>query len=297
MKQLRIGLVYSVLVLGGFLIYKFLDKDSLMQAIERSLPEREAGVLVGMILGERQAMSKEFYEWLKISGLVHLVVVSGSNVMLLSKGLIEGLAGYLGRKKTIVAVMVLAWNYAAMVGWEIPVLRAVLLISIYYWAQLWGRVFNIWRALGLTVLMMVLADKSMVGEISFWLSVLAFVAVVTGKGLNVFWMTLWVNLWVTPILAISFGKISLISPLTNVMVMFLVGTITILGFFGAVMGIFWWPMGRGVLWLTYPLLKYFVWVVEWGSKAVSTELRFNWSMLVGWYLILGWWWMRRGNAK
>ena len=276
--------------LGLFLLYRFVNRDSLMVVINRSLPEREAGLLAGMVVGDKQSMSKEFYELLKVTGLVHLVIVSGSNVMLLSRGLIEGLAGFLGRKKTIMMVLVLVWSYAAMVGWELPVVRAVLMVSIYYWAQILGKKFDVGRALILVIGMMMLADWQMVKEAGFWLSVLAFTAVVLGRGLNIFWLTIWVSIWITPVLAMVFGKISLISPLTNVAVLFLVETITLVGAAGSVAGVFWMAAGKGILWLIYPLLKYFVWVVEFfGSwKWTNVEIRFNWWLLIGWYMVLGW---------
>lgn len=299
MSKLKIGLVYSFFIIGWCLLYRFVNKDSLVVVINRSLPEKEAGLLMGVIVGEKQSMSKEFYELLKISGLVHLVIVSGSNVMLLSRGLIENFAGYVGRKKLIIIVLGLAWSYAAMVGWEIPVVRAVLMVSIYYWAQLLGKKFDVVRALGLVIIVMLLAKGQMVKEVGFWLSILAFGAVVTGRGLNIFWLTIWVSIWITPILTMIFGKISLIGPLTNTAVLFLVELITAMGMLGAVVGIFWFEAGKIVLWLIYPLLKYFVWVVEWGGKAkwVSVSVGFNWWILAGWYLVLGYWLIKKNNAK
>jgi competence protein ComEC len=286
-------LVYSFLIIGLVLLYRFVNRDSLMVVINRSLPEREAGVLAGMLVGEKGAMSKDFYEWLKISGLVHLVIVSGSNVMLLSKGLIEGLAGYLGRKKTIIIVLVIAWSYAGMVRWEIPVVRAVLLVTIYYWAQLLGRKFNLFRAIILIILIMVLADYRVFGSGSFYLSFVAFGAVVINlnkerKWWSDFWNSFWVSLWLLPILALFFGKISVVAPLTNALILFLVEIITILGILGGFLGLLVPIFGKVVLWLSLPLLKYILLVVDWFAsfKWASLEIKFNWWWMVGWYLIL-----------
>jgi hypothetical protein len=90
---------WIVVVLGVILIYKFVKGDSLIEVIRRSLPPEEAGVLGGIILGDKSGFSKDFYQYLKDSGLVHLVVVSGSNVMLLVGGVIETMAGGFGTEK------------------------------------------------------------------------------------------------------------------------------------------------------------------------------------------------------
>jgi len=184
-----------------------------------------------------------------------------------------------------------------MVGWEAPVIRAVFLISIYYWAQILGRKYSISRSLGLTILVMLLADWKMVTGISFWLSFLAFLGIVLkpkienigGDFFQNMFATLWVSLWVTPVLAISFGKISLISFLTNALLLGLVEIITLWGGIGMIVGVFFDFFGKIILFLIYPFLKYFVLIVEVMGKIpwASVDFKFNWIMLVGWYLVLG----------
>ena len=57
------------------LIYRFVDKESLIGVIYESLPNREAGLLSGMLLGDVSGFERNFWNQLKASGLVHLVVV------------------------------------------------------------------------------------------------------------------------------------------------------------------------------------------------------------------------------
>ena len=299
MKKLKIRSVSEWMIVAGLvliiagvvLMYKVINKDSLIGVINQSLPPREAGLLAGMLFGEKSGFEKDFWADLKASGVVHMVVVSGTNVVLLSGILIENLAWLLGRKKTIVMVLVLVWGYAGMVGWEPPVVRAVLLVSIYYWAQLLGRKFDIWRSLVLVILMMLIADWTMIKGISFWLSFLAFFAVVTGKNKGVFKdfiTTVWVSLWITPVMAMTFGKISLISPLSNMLVLFLVEIISIIGGLGVIIGLIWLFLGKIVLMMVFPFLKYFILTTEWigGWRWVSAEVKFNWVILAGWYMVL-----------
>lgn len=257
------------------MIYKFIEN------IYMTLPGEEAGLLAAMVVGDKSGLGKEMYENLKNTGLIHLVVVSGSNVMLIVSSLIENLAGWLGRKWAIMIGLMVGWGYVGVVGWEAPVMRAILLISIYYWAQILGRKYNLVRGLGLAVVIMAVADWGIVMSVSFWLSVMAFAGVVTTKSKNDLMRTVWVGVWVTPILAMVFGKISLVAPFSNVMVLGTVEMITVVGIIGMI-------INRWLLWLVYPLLRYFVWVVRgMGNLAwASIEIKFNWWMLVGWYLVL-----------
>ena len=168
-------------------------------------------------------------------------------------------------------------------------------MSLFYWAQILGRKFNLWRAIGLVVTIMLLADWRVILESSFYLSFVAFGAVVVNinkekKWWSEMWNSVWVSLWISPILALVFGQVSLIAPISNALILFLVEIVTLLGIGGAVVGLVVPFLGKMGLWLAYPLLKYILYIVD-GLGALgwaSVEVKFNWVLLVGWYLILIW---------
>jgi len=106
-----------------------------------------------------------------------------------------------------------------------------------------------------------------------------------------------VSVWITPIMAMVFGRISVISPLSNLLVIFLVETITIVGGIGVFLGLIWPVLGKMVLLFIFPILRYFVLLVEFfgGWRWSSVEVKFNWLMLIGWYMVLGWFLIRRSR--
>lgn len=289
-KNLKKIIFWLGVVLIGFLMYKFVKKDSLMGVIYQSLPPVEAGLLGGVILGEKQGFEKEFWNLLKNSGLVHLVVVSGTNMMLIFGGLVENLAKILKRKRAIGVSFLVALGYLEMVGWQIPVVRAMILISVMYWAQLLGRKYYIFRGLILSVLIIILAWPESIKEVSFWLSFGAFVGVITSPWKGVLKSSFWISLWISPIMGLFFGKINIISPISNLLVMMTVEIMTIVGFLGAVIGSIVPFLGKLVLWSIWPLLKYFVVVAEviGGWRWVNLDINFNYLIVFGWYLILIW---------
>lgn len=304
------------LLLSWFLVW--VDKEMLLRVINSSLPYTEASLLSGIILGEKAGIPKDFYEALINSGLIHVVVVSGSNVMLLIGGVIEILAPFLGRRWAIIFGFLMGWKYVVMVGWEIPVVRAMLMLSVFYLAQLMGRKYNLVRGLVLVVLIMVIGEPKVVISVSFWLSILAFLGVVTTRDILVLkpkgfvrnkWVyfyrdllrdvsksfvdTVWISIWITPILALIFGKINLVAPLTNMLVLGLVAVVSVVGMAGALVGVVWLAFGKIILWLTIPTLTYLRSVIVLGGMFDGLGVQFNWWILVGYYLILGYWLMKK----
>ena len=281
----RVGLGFCILI--GLLMYKFVIRDSLIYVVSQSLPGREAALLNGMLWGEKD-FSKDFYNQLKNSGLLHIVVVSGSNMILVFKGIVEGLAKWIGRKWAIGMAWLVSLFYLYIVGWEIPIVRALILVSVMYWAQILGRKYNVWRGLIFSGMIIVFAWPKSVLEISFWLSFGAFFGVVSSPWKDIFRSSFWVSLWISPIMALGLGKLNLIGPISNVLVLLIVEVITIVGFVGSIVGLVVPIIGKIILWSILPLLKYFATVVEMigNMKWVNLSINFNWMMLLGWYLIL-----------
>lgn len=271
-----------------FLIYKFVNKDSLIGVIYHHLPPMEAGLLGGILLGDETGFEKEFWSLLKNSGLVHLVVVSGTNIMLVFGGLVESLAKILGRKKAIGVGFLVTLGYLEIVGWQIPVVRAMVMVSVMYWAQVLGRKYNLFRGLIFSVLIIVLAWPRSIYEVSFWLSFAAFVGVVTSPWQGIMGSSFWISLWISPIMGLFFGKINLISPVSNLLVLMTVQLITVMGFLGSIIGLFIPILGKLVLWSIWPLLKYFGLVAQMigGWRWVNVGVDFNILIVIGWYLIL-----------
>jgi competence protein ComEC len=285
--------IWILIFLICFLIYKFIDKDSLIGVIFKNLPPREAALMAGMVFGDQNNFDKNMISSFRDSGVIHIMVVSGTNIILVFRGLVERLASWVGRKKAIIFGFGMILIYMNWVGFEIPAVRAFLLMSLFYWAQLLGRKFDLGRAIILIILIMVLADYRVLFSASFYLSFVAFGAVVLNfqkerKWWSDLWNSFWVSLWLLPILVMLFGKMSLVAPITNFFILFLIEIITILGILGGVLGLIVPVLGKIILWLSFPLLKYILLIVEGlGSLSwASVEIKFNWIWLIGWYLLL-----------
>lgn len=266
------------------------NKNYLVGGVKRYLPNQQSSMLVAMLWGDVSGVSKSFYNQMVATGLIHILVVSGSNLMIVVKGVVELLAQWIGRKRSILLGIALGWFYVNLVEWQIPAVRAVVMVTLLYLGQFLGRKTSFWRMLILVVLIMVVADYRVLGSVSFWMSFLAFIAVSLNANEGVIRTTLRVNLWLLPVLAWKFGYLSLIAPISNLMVLFLVETITVLGFVGIVF--------RPILWLAYPLLIYIQKIVEVMSMWDLSQIRisFNWWMMAACYLMGIGYHMRRNHV-
>lgn len=271
-----------------FLLVWVIDKEKVIDNINMSVGSVEAGILRGIVIGDKSGIDREMYGKLVNSGLIHLMVASGANVMLLAGLLINNLAGIFGRKKVIVFVVGVLFWYAGVVDYEASILRAVLLVLIMYLGQLLGRRYDWKRGLILVVGLLLVIDFGFWKNTGFWLSIVAFLIITIKKESKDWVKTIWVGLGTAPIIGFVFGKISLAGVLTNILVLFLVETVTVVGWLGVLVSLLYFDLGRVILYLVIPILRYISIIVDaFGqSDLFVVSSQFNVLLIGGWYLIL-----------
>jgi competence protein ComEC len=100
--------------------------------------------------------------------------------------------------------------------------------------------------------------------------------------------TLSAQIFTLPILIYSFGKVSLISPITNLLILPIVYWMMIFGFLSSFLGILSTTLGWIISIPCYFLLQYFLWIIDFFSKswAIKTFENVHWIWLVILYLII-----------
>ena len=294
------NLGFGVMVLVVFLLYKFLDKDSLIVFIKQVLPADVGGLFLGIFWGDKSVLSKNWYEIFKQAGVLHVVVASGANLGMLAKIVIDGLAGWIGRKGSIVLGLMIVGGYVGLIGWQAPLGRALIIFFLYYWAQFLGRKFNLITSLIMMFFVLLIVDLDIFKEVSFWLSLVAFVAVVSFGGIRdrgldlfvlaLFGLNIWISLWIWPITAKVFGEINWLSIFINPLLLFGVEAIFCLGVLIIPIYIVWPWVAKGLLMLAIPFLEYFLAVTRFvaGLDIGVFEIEINWIIMIGWYMVLFW---------
>lgn len=195
----------------------------------------EQTLLRAILLGERSALfDAGFYQDIKVAGLAHLVAVSGAHLVIVT-GFITLLLRHLrlSAKLSVAAQTLFLVAYLILVGFPISCIRAALMSGITLFALLAKRRSSSLTALGITVLLMVAFDPSVVYQLSFQLSVCATLGIVVFMPLVNEWfaalipkmpefiresisMTLAALIFSLPLSAARFSMLPLISPLANI---------------------------------------------------------------------------------
>ena len=119
-------------------------------AITAGLSGERRAVLVGIVLGEDEGLSRELQESFKVSGLYHLLAVSGQNVAFVA-GAALALAWLLGIPRLVAEAAALAaiLGYVLAVGWQPSVVRAGVAGALASLAWLLSRPRDRWHFLAL----------------------------------------------------------------------------------------------------------------------------------------------------
>lgn len=222
-------------------------------AARRALPDRQAGLLLGMTDGDTALLDPPTMEAFRTTGLAHLVAVSGANVAVLL-ALVMAAARTIVRRgrwlRVAVAVPPLAF-FAFLTDLEPSVLRAIVTAGIVLAATASGRTADGLRAAAGAFVILVLLSPDLVTRPGFQLSFGATIGLILwarslseriartlaprGPGRFVeaaaaaTGTTIAAQLAVAPILAVHFGRIPGLGAVANLVVAPLAPVITVGG--------------------------------------------------------------------
>lgn len=297
-------------------LFKF--KNKMTESIEKIMPFPESALLEGLILGNRQIFSKDLKESLNITGTSHIVAVSGMNIVILTNILMFVLIGLgMWRNQAFYFILVLICLFIIMVGAPASAIRAGIMSSILLFANKIGRLSNATRIMIFAAAVMLALNPLLLRfDVGFQLSFLAVFGLIYIKPIFDGWLnkilpskfsewiedgkfrkgikdaittTLAAQIAVLGILIYNFGRISFISPFTNILIVPLLPyvTIIILIFGGATF--VWSFLGKILVWPTYLATTYILRLIEWFSKipfAAKEIQNVHWIWLVGYYILL-----------
>lgn len=289
-------------------LFYFLATVIRRQAIttfEMGLPAPYSALLLGVVFGIKRNLPDGFVADLQVGGLMHVVAASGMNVSLVSGALYSLLVYIWPRRVAIVVSLAGVWFYAFVAGLEASIVRATIMGSMLLVGQLVGKQYTVLYGLVLTGLGMLVLNPRLMQDIGFQLSFLATAGIVlikpklqlferswigrfTGEDLTT---TMAAQLATLPILLGNFGIANPFSVLINLLVLWTIPPLMVLGSLAVVAGFVWLPLAVLFLSLSMPLLWYFVTVASLGARLPLTMQvsSFPFPFTVGYYLLLGSW--------
>lgn len=254
-------------------------RKKIIDFYENSLPQPMSGLIAGVVLGSKSSLSENFWQQVKNTGVAHVIVASGTNVTFVIAFVFGVLNYLLPRRKSIYIVMLSVVFYLFLSGFQAPIIRASIMATIAFWAQKEGRLVSAWRIYFLTAFIMLIINPDWLVDIGFILSFVSTGSImlfekrisklfkqlpeILKEGLTT---SLAAQIGVAPILFVTFGQFNLLSPVINMLILWTVPYMMILGATGGVVGIIIPDLGKIILYISYPLTWWFSTVVSFFNR-------------------------------
>lgn len=255
-------------------------RHKMLSILKTNLPEPQASLAAGVVLGMKEQLTSEFANQLKRAGLTHIVVASGYNITIVLN-FSSQLALFLGKRLSLIFGLLLTVFYALLTGGGIPVWRSVLMSFIALSFEMAGREREARTSLFLSAAFITLLQPESLTDLSFQLSFLATFGLLyftpvfddllsrihrRGLGRKYFKdalsSTLAAQVATLPVLIGSFGQVSLVAPLTNCLIFIVTPALMGLSGLTLLTGLFSETLSSLTSWLALVPLTYFVKVTE-----------------------------------
>jgi competence protein ComEC len=269
-----------------------------------SLSHRPAALLRGLAIGDTSEIDPSTVDRFRDSGLAHLLAVSGSNVAIVLAAAAVTVRRSSPTMRAACAAGCLLL-FVLVVGPEPSVLRAGAMGSLALVALVTGRTTEPLAALGVATAAVIVLRPEMVHSAGLHLSVAATAGIVLfgprlGARLSmlprpvavVLGATLAAQVAVAPVVIGTFGELSLVAPLSNLVAAPAVAPATVLSLGAALLYSVWPPLGRLSMALAEPFGAWILWVadrtgsVPGAAVTVSRWVAIVVALPVGWFTVV-----------
>ncbi len=266
-------------------------RNQLSQTLAKVLPEPQASLAQGIILGKRGNIPSPIKEAFSQTGTAHLLAISGLHLSIVA-GILISLGIWLFGKRHYTYVwlaMSTIWLYALLTGMHPPVIRAAIMVSLFLTAELLGRQRSATTALAFAAAIMIGIEPQILWTASFQLSFLAMAGLIFifpliqslgRKAVNAtlgeegtavpianfiidgFSVTLGAIIAVWPVIAYYFGVVSFVGPLATFLALPALPGIITTGALAAGVGLIALPIAQVIGWVTWLSASYMLLVVN-----------------------------------
>lgn len=252
-------------------------KQKYLEGLAMALAEPEAGLAGGITAGDKRGLGKDLSETFRIVGLIHIVVLSGYNIMVVI-GFIERMFRRFHRYVQFSLGVFVAILFALMTGLASSSVRAASMAVIATVGKATGRTYLASRALAVVAVGMVLWNPFVLAfDPGFQLSILATLGLIYISPLfaeRMHWVserwglreiaaaTLGTQAAVLPLILYQSGSLSVYSLPANLLALVVVPYAMLLSFIAGLAGIFLGPVAPLIGFPAYILLWYITKVAE-----------------------------------
>lgn len=307
--------------LGVILKSKMLKfKSYIGEKINVLWPEPESSLMAGLLYGARSSMPDEIKNNFNRVGLTHIVAISGYNISIIAAILMASLISLgLNRRRAFWFCVSGIILFVLFTGATASVVRAGIMGIIVLLAQQLGRLSRVGNILVATAALILLINPYvLIWDAGFQLSFLATIGLVylspiledvilnlfqhLFRSRNKFGMTelsknfLFESLVSTlsaiiatlPLMLYQFGRLSVVAPLANILILWVIPWLMFFGFISVLLSIMFFPLGLVLAWITGLGLKYVIISTQWFASFSWSSIEFSLSLwaMVGLYIIM-----------
>ena len=271
------------------------------EVLLKSLPQPYAGLSIGILLGSKNYMDEELYNIFITIGIVHIMALSGYNITVICKSLEK-----ITKKGSIIfsryGAFIGIWAFVAATGFSSSVVRAALMGSTLLVARMLGRQSDSFVSILLAAAIMVGLNPYILRyDIGFQLSFVAMVGMIflapklepffssLGKRFSeIFSTTIAAQIFTLPLLSYTFGRISWVAIIANVLILPLIPACMALTFIVGSVGFTSVWLAQKVSFLLWLLLGYVVKIskIVGSIPAIDIQYQMSWPLLLGLYLVM-----------
>ena len=286
-------------------------RDWFAGRVRAHVPESESALGLGFLLGLRRAMPTELSDNLKIAGLTHIVVASGYNLTILVR-LARRLFAKRSKYLAMLSAAVMIIGFMAVTGLSPSMSRAGLVAGLSLAAWYYGRTIHPLVLLPVSAAITLLISPQFGwGDLGWQLSFASFAGVIMlapllhsyffgnkepGAFRQILIETLSAQIMTLPLLMMSFGVISNVALIANMLILPFVPLAMLLTFMSGVL-VFVPMIGALIAIPTTWLLGYMIQITNWtaGFEWAQMEVSINlWQCAVLYVaLILAMIWMKK----
>lgn len=205
-------------------------------ALGRALPEPQAGLADGILIGLRDRVNRDLAAAFTTAGVSHIVAISGWNIAIVAATVAALLGGRVGsRPRTVVTLAAIA-GYTLLAGASPSVNRAAVMAAIGLTARAAGRSSSALAALGWAAMLLLLIDPATVADPGFALSGLATAGLIAWSGpltsrlrsvrghalpgwfAESLAISIAAEVATLPIVLLTFGRLAIVAPLANLVI-------------------------------------------------------------------------------
>lgn len=234
--------------------------------IREVFPEKSSAFMLALLTGSKTDyyQNDRLYSAISVAGLSHVVAVSGMHIAFL----VSVLNMLLGRnRRTSILCLVLIWIFVAMVGAPPSAIRAAIMLSLLLLAPVFKRENDVITALSFALAVILASNPFSAGSVALQLSFSATAGIIMFSQPIYSWLyerikiggkhnavksyvlattasSLSVTVFTVPLVAVHFGYVNLLAAVSNVLCLWAVSALFVIGYAACAISIVFMPLGK-----------------------------------------------------